>query len=152
MQIPALVSDETSMTRVIRRVARPSRVTGIWALGVAFLLVAFSSAPIAAQVTVSPRTSASATSVGVAQPPKATVDAAKLVTEFEVNGLKVLVKRREGSQTAVVGLFLRGGATNINEKNAGVEALMLDLSSEASANFPRERMRSESSRMGTAIS
>ena len=77
---------------------------------------------------------------------------AKLVTEFDVNGLKVLVKRREGSQTAVVGLFLRGGATNINEKNAGIEALMLDLASEASANFPRERMRSESSRMGTNIS
>ena len=29
---------------------------------------------------------------------------------------------------------------------------MLDLASEASANFPRERMRSESSRMGTGIS
>ena len=79
-------------------------------------------------------------------------DTAKLVTEFDVNGLKVLVKRRDGSQTAVVGLFLRGGATNINEKNAGIEALMLDLASEASANFPRERMRSESSRMGTSIS
>jgi len=79
-------------------------------------------------------------------------DTSKLVTEFDVNGLKVLVKRREGSQTAVVGLFLRGGATNINEKNAGIEALMLDLASEASANFPRDRMRSESSRMGTGIS
>jgi predicted Zn-dependent peptidase len=64
----------------------------------------------------------------------------------------VLVKHRESSQTAVVGLFLRGGAININEKNAGIEALMLDLSSEASAHFPRERMRSESSRMGTGIS
>ena len=82
----------------------------------------------------------------------AVADTAKLVTEFDVNGLKVLVKHREGSQTAVVGLFLRGGATNINEKNAGIEALMLDLSSEASTNFPRDRMRTESSRMGTSIS
>jgi zinc protease len=96
------------------------------------------------------RSSAAATSTGAVLGPVA--DTAKLVTEFDVNGLKVLVKRREGSQTAVVGLFLRGGASNINEKNAGIEALMLDLSSEATTNFPRERMRSESSRMGTQIS
>src|SRR6185295_16357980 len=110
------------------------------------------SSPIAAQTTAAPASSAATNSVRVAPPPKAPLDAAKLVTEFDVNGLKVLVKQREGSQTAVVALFLRGGATNITEKNAGIEALMLDLSSEASANFPRERMRSESSRMGTGIS
>jgi predicted Zn-dependent peptidase len=121
-------------------------------LCLAFLLVAFSSLPIAAQATASPEKSAATTSVRVARPVAALADTAKLVTEFDVNGLKVLVKRREGSQTAVVGLFLRGGATNINEKNAGIEALMLDLASESSANFPRERMRSESSRMGTGIS
>jgi predicted Zn-dependent peptidase len=121
-------------------------------LCLAFLLVAFSSLPIAAQATASPEKSAATTSVRLARPVAALADTAKLVTEFDVNGLKVLVKRREGSQTAVVGLFLRGGATNINEKNAGIEALMLDLASESSANFPRERMRSESSRMGTGIS
>jgi zinc protease len=79
-------------------------------------------------------------------------DAAALVTEFDVNGLKVLVKRREGSQTVVAGLFIKGGARNITAANAGIEDLMLDAASEASANFPRERMRTELSRMGTAIS
>ncbi|HEY0081061.1 MAG TPA: pitrilysin family protein [Pyrinomonadaceae bacterium] len=77
---------------------------------------------------------------------------ASLVTEFEVNGLKVLVKRRAGSQTVVAGLFLRGGARNITAENAGIEALMLDSASEASLNYPRERMRRELSRMGTSIS
>src|SRR6267142_4332668 len=76
---------------------------------------------------------------------------ASLVTEFEVNGLKVLVKRREGSQTVAAGLFIRGGAENITASNAGVEAFMLNVASEASANFPRERMRKELSRMGTVI-
>jgi predicted Zn-dependent peptidase len=76
---------------------------------------------------------------------------AALVTEFEVNGLKVLVKKREGSLTVAAGLFIRGGARNITAENAGIEALMLDVSSEASANFPRARMRSELSRMGTLI-
>ena len=79
-------------------------------------------------------------------------DSARLVTEFEVNGLKVLVKRREGNQTVVAGLFIRGGSRNINANNAGIEALMLDVATEASSNFPRERFRRELSRTGTSIS
>jgi predicted Zn-dependent peptidase len=77
--------------------------------------------------------------------------AAALVTEFEVNGLKVLVKQRAGSLTVAGGLFLRGGSRNITSENAGVESLMLDVATEASANFPRDRMRAELSRMGTVI-
>ncbi len=44
---------------------------------------------------------------------KVAEEAARLVTEFEVNGLKVLVKRRAGSQTVAAGLFLRGGSSNL---------------------------------------
>src|SRR5687768_18058605 len=76
---------------------------------------------------------------------------AALVSEFEVNGLKVLMKRREGSLTVAAGLFIRGGAANINAENAGIETLMLSAATEASAGFPRDRMRSELSRMGTVI-
>ncbi len=88
--------------------------------------------------------------------PKAEVDAAEkraaaLVTEFDVNGLKVLVKRREGSQTVAAGLFLRGGSRNLTAENAGIESLMLDVATEGSASFPRERLRSELARMGTVL-
>ena len=76
---------------------------------------------------------------------------AALVSEFEVNGLKVLLKRREGSLTVAAGLFIRGGASNINAKNAGIETLMLSAATEATTNFPRAKMRSELSRMGTVI-
>lgn len=76
---------------------------------------------------------------------------AALITEFEVNGLKVLVKRREGSQTIGAGLFVKGGARNITAENAGIEALTLDTATEASAAFPRGRMRDELARMGTVI-
>ena len=80
------------------------------------------------------------------------IESVRLVTEFEVNGLKVLVKRRLGSQTVVTGLFLRGGSRNLTAENAGVEALMLDVATEASQNFPRERFRRELSSTGTNIS
>ena len=73
------------------------------------------------------------------------------VTEFDVNGLKVLVKRREGSQTVAIQLYIRGGAGNITTANAGVEAFMLDVASEASTGFPRDRMRKELARMGTVL-
>src|SRR5918999_4661641 len=78
--------------------------------------------------------------------------AAALVTEFDVNGLKVLIKQRPGSLTVAGGLFLRGGSRNITAENAGVESLMLDVATEASVNFPRERLRAELSRMGTLMS
>lgn len=76
---------------------------------------------------------------------------AALVSEFEVNGLKVLLKRREGSLTVAAGLYIKGGSRNITAENAGIEALMLDAATEASAAFPRARMRDEQSRVGTAI-
>ena len=76
---------------------------------------------------------------------------AALVSEFEVNGLKVLMKRREGSLTVAAGLFIRGGSSNINAQNAGIETLMLSAATEASAGFPRTTMRNELSRMGTVI-
>src|SRR5437588_1099609 len=77
---------------------------------------------------------------------------ASLVSEFDINGLKVLVKRRESSQTVAAGLFIRGGSENVTAANAGIESLMLDVASEASMSFPRERMRKELSHMGTVIS
>lgn len=76
---------------------------------------------------------------------------AALVSEFEVNGLKVLVKRRAGSPTVAAGLFIRGGSQNITAENAGIESMMLSAATEASANYPRARMRSELARMGTQI-
>ena len=87
-----------------------------------------------------------------AAPTGVMADAAALVTEFEVNGLKVLVKRRQGSQTVVAGLFLRGGAQNVTAETAGIEALMLDASSEATRNFPRARLRKELASMGSSVS
>ena len=76
---------------------------------------------------------------------------AALVTEFDVNGLKVIVKKRAGSQTVAAGLFIRGGARNITAQNAGIERFMLEAAQEASANYPRERMRTEIARLASVI-
>jgi zinc protease len=73
------------------------------------------------------------------------------VTEFDVNGLKVLVKRRQSAPTVAAGLFIRGGAQNITDKNAGIENLMLNAAVEGSKKFPREALRRELARTGSSI-
>lgn len=79
-------------------------------------------------------------------------DQAALVSEFDVKGLKVLVKRRASAPTVAAGLFIRGGARNISEKNAGIESLMLNVAAESSKKYPREVVRRELARTGSSIS
>lgn len=76
---------------------------------------------------------------------------AALVTEFDVNGMKVLVKRRASAPTVAAGLFIRGGARNISDKNAGIENLTLSAAVEAGKKFPRQSLRRELSRTGSSI-
>ena len=74
-----------------------------------------------------------------------------LVSEFEVNGLKVLLKRRVNSPTVAVGLFLRGGTRNLTRETAGIESFMLNAATEAGKNYPRNVLRREVSRIGAVI-
>lgn len=76
---------------------------------------------------------------------------AALVSEFEVNGLKVLLKRRPSSSTVAAGLFIKGGARNITADNAGIENLMLETAVEGSARYPREVLRRELASTGSQI-
>src|SRR5580765_2924140 len=66
---------------------------------------------------------------------------AALVTEFDVNGLKVLLKRRPNSPTVAAGLFFRGGTRNLTPQTAGIESFALNVSTEGSAKYPRAVMR-----------
>jgi zinc protease len=76
----------------------------------------------------------------------------KFISEFDVNGLKVIVKRRPSSPTVSAGLFVRGGVKNQTAQNAGIENLTLSTAAEASKKFPRETLRNELSRMGSTVS
>ncbi|HEY2846792.1 MAG TPA: pitrilysin family protein [Pyrinomonadaceae bacterium] len=77
----------------------------------------------------------------------------RLVTEFVApNGMKVLVKRRPGSQTVVADLFLKGGSQNVTANNAGIEALMLDAATESTQKYPLVQLRRELSRTGSNLS
>src|SRR4051794_1089377 len=68
---------------------------------------------------------------------------ADLTSDFDVNGLKVIVKRRPNAPTVAAGLFIRGGSRNLTLPTAGIENLMLSTAAEASKKFPRDVMRKE---------
>jgi zinc protease len=76
---------------------------------------------------------------------------AALVKEFDVNGLKVLVKRRPNSPTVSAGLFIRGGTRNLTAQNAGIESFMLNAMTEGSRQFPREALRRELAKTASEI-
>ena len=73
------------------------------------------------------------------------------VTEFDVNGLKVILKRRVNSPTVAGGLFIRGGARNITDKTAGIESLTLASAIEASKTMSRQAIRRELASTGSSI-
>ncbi|MGH9819605.1 MAG: M16 family metallopeptidase, partial [Pyrinomonadaceae bacterium] len=73
------------------------------------------------------------------------------VTEFDINGLKVLVKRRASAPTVAAGLFFRGGVRNIDAKTAGIENLMLTAAVEGGKKYPRQLLRRELARTGSSI-
>ena len=64
----------------------------------------------------------------------------------------MLVKRRQGSPTVAAGLFLRGGVRNVDPQNAGIENFTLSVAVEGSKSYPTQKLRKETSRVGTVIS
>jgi len=74
-----------------------------------------------------------------------------LISEFDVNGMKVLIKRRPGTPTVAAGLFIRGGVRHTTADNAGIENFALSASTEGSKAYPRQKLRKETSRAGTVI-
>lgn len=132
---------------VDRTLGASYRTSGQWApwrtLTLALVAIAWLSAALSAQ-QASPAAAAAPGALQIAE-------GMRQVTELDVNGLKVLVKRREGSQTVAAALIIRGGARNVTAENAGIESLMLDIATEASANFPREKLRRELARTGTVL-
>ena len=89
---------------------------------------------------------------GFAQETKASLqDQIALVSEFDVNGLKVIVKRRPNMATVSGGLFVRGGARNLTAETAGIENFTLEAATEGSKKYPREVLRRETSSTGGGI-
>lgn len=78
--------------------------------------------------------------------------AAGQISEFDVNGMKVLIKRRAGTPTVAAGLYFRGGVRNLTADNAGIEGFTLNVATEGSKSYPRQQLRKQTASVGTLIS
>ena len=72
------------------------------------------------------------------------------VSEFDINGLEVIFKKTDGDVIAA-SLFLRGGVTNIDIENQGIERLLFEASLRGSEKYPKDLLNSELARMGAGI-
>lgn len=78
-------------------------------------------------------------------------DQIALVSEFDVNGMKVIVKRRQNMATVAGGLFIRGGSRNLSPQTAGLENLMLQAATEGTKKYPREALRRATASTGGSV-
>lgn len=76
---------------------------------------------------------------------------AALVTEMDVNGIKVILKRRPNSATVAGGVFFRGGARNETPTTSGLQRLTLATAIEAGKSIPRETVRRTLASTGSSI-
>ncbi len=67
------------------------------------------------------------------------------------NGLKTIHRRVTGNEVVAVRVYFRGGARNINEKDAGIETLLFEVAQQGTKNFSKSEINRELARMGTVI-
>jgi zinc protease len=87
-----------------------------------------------------------------AAPSRMSVAANGSTTDFvTTNGLKTIHRHVTGNDVVAAKIYFRGGASNVTEKNAGVESLLFEVATEGTKNFSKSEINRELARMGTVI-
>ncbi len=71
-------------------------------------------------------------------------------TSYEVNGVKV-IQRRTNTSIVVANLYLLGGVRQLTAQNAGIEALLFEVSERGTAKYPKTVLRRAMARTGSGI-
>ena len=74
-----------------------------------------------------------------------------LTSSFEVDGVKVILRQSNANNVVAANLYLLGGARQITAANAGVEALLLEVSDRGTRKYPKAILRRKMSRLGSEI-
>jgi zinc protease len=72
-------------------------------------------------------------------------------TQFEVNGLKVILRRNTASDVVAANLYFLGGSRQLTPATQGIEALLFAAAERGSRKFPGPRLRQELARAGSLI-
>lgn len=74
-----------------------------------------------------------------------------LTTSFDVGGIKVILRQSDANNVVAANLYLLGGSRQVTASNAGIEALLLEVSDRGTKNYPRAELRRKMSRLGSEI-
>src|SRR3954462_13529228 len=72
-------------------------------------------------------------------------------TQFDVNGLKVILRRNAATDVVAANLYLLGGARQLTPATQGIEALIFAASEGGSRKYPGPRLRQELARVGSEV-
>src|SRR4051812_47114202 len=72
-------------------------------------------------------------------------------SQFEVNGLKVILRRNTASDVVAANLYFLGGTRQLTPQTQGMEALLFAAAERGSRKYPGPRLRQELARIGSNI-
>jgi zinc protease len=72
-------------------------------------------------------------------------------TSFDVNGLKVILRRNTANDVVAANVYLLGGTQQLTPAIQGIEAFLLEASKRGTKTFPRETLRQQLARLGSTI-
>jgi zinc protease len=74
-----------------------------------------------------------------------------LTSSFDVSGVQVILRQSTANNVVAANLYLLGGARQINQSNAGIESLLLEVSDRGTSKYPRATLRRKMSALGSEI-
>ena len=72
-------------------------------------------------------------------------------SSFEINGLRVILRRNTANDVVAANVYLLGGVQQLTPATQGIEALLLASSERGTKRFPGETARSLTARLGVTI-
>lgn len=72
-------------------------------------------------------------------------------TMFDVNGLKVILRRNTANDVVAANVYLLGGTQQLTPATQGIEALLLNVSERGTKHFPREAVRQLTAALGSSV-
>jgi len=71
---------------------------------------------------------------------------------FEINGLRVIVRRNTANDVVAANLYLLGGTAQLSPATQGIEVMLLAASERGTKRYPRELTRQRTTAFGSTIS
>jgi zinc protease len=89
---------------------------------------------------------------GAAAQQGAAIDLDSVTSRFEIDGVKVILRRNPASDVVAANLYLLGGAQQLTQSSQGIEAFLLAASEGGTARFSKDQIRQLLALTGSTIS